>query len=129
MLAHSIWEVEDGTDNADNPFEIPEEPVQPAFAKPVLFVILLELISQTYKSLGNFSSELKGLVYYDDNRASKSAREERVEGLLKKISKYFNSKAENSRVAIISTLPTLRERHGPQALLDWRVKTKKITIK
>jgi hypothetical protein len=51
-------------------------------------------------------------VYYDDNRASKSAREEKVEGLLKKTSKYFNGKAENSKVAIISTLLTLRERYG-----------------
>jgi hypothetical protein len=46
--------------------KIPEQPVEPAFFKPVLFVMLPELISQTHKSRGNFSVGVyRGLVKGD----------------------------------------------------------------
>ncbi|KAH8746169.1 P-loop containing nucleoside triphosphate hydrolase protein [Hyaloscypha sp. PMI_1271] len=103
-----------------NPHIIPPQPQPPRKVLPKLIVVLPELITQTYNSLHNFSGNLKGLVYYDDNRSTKSAREYRVEGLLKNTNALFNGDLTNEDYGIITTLPTLRNRHGPQALYEWR---------
>jgi hypothetical protein len=58
----------------------PPEPIAPPRPKLKLFIVLPELISQTYATIKNFSPLLKPRVYYEDERGSKKAKENRVQG-------------------------------------------------
>jgi hypothetical protein len=103
-------------------FRIPLEPERLPPAKPLLLIILPELIEQWAHEIRRFSSKFRPVIYHGDKRSQGAIP--KVDGLLSKASPYFNGDDKNGRVIIITSLGTLVARHGPGKLKSFRVDKK-----
>lgn len=103
---------------------IPPEPERLPMAKPLLLIILPELIEQWAQEIRRFSDKFRPIIYHGDKRASPNSAIPKVDGFLTRSSSYFNGNDKNRRIIIITSLGTLVARHGPTRLKSYRVDKK-----
>jgi SNF2 family DNA or RNA helicase len=85
-----------------NDIDIPLEPKPLPPAKPLLPIILPELIEQWAQEIRRFSDKFRPVLYHGDKRAHSAIP--KVDGLLAKSSPYINGDDKNGRVIIITSL-------------------------
>ncbi|KAM0175729.1 hypothetical protein ACHAPF_005324 [Botrytis cinerea] len=111
----------------DNPHQVPEEPLKPAPPRLKMLILLPELIEQWTIEIRNPSSDFQVYIYHGDERKSRSETHRKIIGKLTRRHPIFNGEERNSRVVAITTLVTLRNRHGPTALKNFRLTRKYLT--
>jgi hypothetical protein len=102
-----------------NPHIISEEPPVIPRARPILLICPPELIHQWANEIGRLTRELTVLKYYGDKRTT--ADSQRITEKLTRRHEIFNGAEKNSRVVVITSLQTLRARHGPSELKTYRM--------
>ncbi|KAF7950918.1 uncharacterized protein EAE97_002470 [Botrytis byssoidea] len=109
-----------------NPFAIPDLPIRPLSPKPILLVVLPELIEQWATEIKKFSEDFKVLIYHGGELTSNFGVHEKIsakptKGKLTRDHPIFNGDEENSRVVVITSVVTMLSRHGPTALKNYRM--------
>jgi hypothetical protein len=130
LQVNIAWQNHQGMEGEDSdselmveePPHVPDEPVKPTPAKPKLLLCLPELIEQFSDEISRFSTRFKVYRYYGDHRTS--AKHIQINGKLTKHHPVFSGKDENSSIFVVTSLSTLRTRHGPAALKTWRINHK-----
>jgi SNF2 family DNA or RNA helicase len=104
------------------PFVIPEEP---APAKPLLLIVLPDLIPQWRSEIKSLAPIFDPIIYHGDKRNSSvgSTIASKLDGELTQDHRIFDPTVEdNARTIVVTSLPTLLARHGPKALKAHRLK-------
>lgn len=101
--------------------DAPCAPVKPPPARPILIVLIPELISQFYREVSSFSTDFHPYVYHGDMRENIASQMQKISGKLSRKHPIFDKRELNSKILILTSLPTLRARHGPTALKNYRV--------
>ncbi|TGO23983.1 hypothetical protein BPAE_0115g00120 [Botrytis paeoniae] len=68
------------------------------------------------KEIKNPTSDFQVYIYHGDERKSRSRTHKKIAEKLTRCHPVTSSEEKNSRVVVITTLVTLRNRHGPSAL-------------
>ncbi|KAM0123353.1 hypothetical protein ACHAP3_011196 [Botrytis cinerea] len=110
-----------------NPHQVPEEPLKPAPPRPKMLIVLPELIEQWATEIRNLSSDFQVYIYHGDERTHRSGTHRKIAGKLTRRHPIFNGEESNSRVVVITSLVTLRNRHGPTALKVFRLTKQRLT--
>ncbi|TGO54952.1 hypothetical protein BCON_0099g00160 [Botryotinia convoluta] len=105
----------------ENLFVIPDLPICSPLAKPILLIVLPELIEQWATEIKGLSEDFRVLIYHGDERACNFGSHEKIsarstKGKLTQDRPIFNGDEQTSRVVVITSVVTLRSRHGPAAL-------------
>ncbi|KAF7898266.1 hypothetical protein EAF00_004712 [Botryotinia globosa] len=69
----------------------------------------------------SLSSDFQVYIYHGDERESRSGTHKKIAGKLTRRHPISDGEEKNSRVMVITTLITLRNRHGPSALKTQQV--------
>ncbi|KAF7928188.1 hypothetical protein EAE99_004946 [Botrytis elliptica] len=113
--------------SSGNPYPEPDLPLPPPPpAKPLLLIVLPELIEQWAAEIDENYPDFQVLIYHGDERTSWFTNYKRVvsnstKGKLTRNHPIFNGDEENSRVIVITSVVTMRSRHGPTALKNYRM--------
>ncbi|TGO09118.1 hypothetical protein BTUL_0178g00040 [Botrytis tulipae] len=75
----------------------------------------------------HLGSDFQVYIYHGDERQLRSGTHKKIAGKLTRRHPIFNGEEKNSRVIVITTLVTLRNRHGPSALKTFRLTKKNFT--
>lgn len=103
-------------ENDLDPPEEPERPIKPPPAKPKMLIVLPELIEQWAAEINMASQDFTTYIYHGDERQAKSGHHRKIQGKLTRTHDIFNGAERNARVVVITSVITLRARHGPSAL-------------
>jgi SNF2 family DNA or RNA helicase len=91
-------------------------------AKPILLVAPAEVLSQWIADMEQLSEDFIHVMYYGSKNSS-SLTNTKIDGILTRGSKYFNGDDRNARTVILTSPETLRARHGPSQLRNYRTGT------
>ncbi|KAF7951602.1 hypothetical protein EAE96_006905 [Botrytis aclada] len=96
-------------DHDQNRRIIPDIPIRPAPAKPILLIVLPELIQQWAAEIKSFSEDFKVLIYHGDERTANFGSHAKISakstnGKLTRDHTIFNGEEENGRVVVITSV-------------------------
>lgn len=91
-------------------------------AKPLLLIAPAEVLPQWVADIEQMSEDFIHVMYYGSKNSSAFANT-RVDGVLTRQSRFFDGDEKNARTVILTSPETLRARHGPSKLRDYRVGT------
>ena len=100
------------------------EPVVLPPAKPILVILLPDLIEQWADETKKFCPRFNPIIYHGDKRAKKASIHSRIEGILSRDDDIFNGNEENGNIIVLTSMATLVRRHGPNALTSYRTSEK-----
>lgn len=101
----------------------PENPLDKPLPGPSLICLPPSLSEQQYREVVKFVDTISAerwrvLKYFGDTRGKDDQKNERVIGQLTQNHDLFEKTTANARTIIITTIPTMDSRHGPQAMRD-----------
>lgn len=109
--------------------EVLDEPEKPALLKPVLMVMLTDLIDQWVGEVKGFSDVFDPIIYYGDDRECKSGGTVKVKGHLEKNHDIFKPHPKDKQFLVFTSLSTFMKRHGPSEVQKYRLSEKGFTKK
>ena len=112
--------MEEEDNGEENPVVIPLQTQQPPPPKPKLLIVLPELIHQWCIEIREFIPTFKPMVYYGDKRIVSNAIS-KLTGTLTQDHEIFSNREENNNLIILTSISTLRTRHGPSELKKHRL--------
>ncbi|TGO21292.1 hypothetical protein BPAE_0228g00060 [Botrytis paeoniae] len=105
----------------ENPFIIPDLPIRPPPAKPILLIVQPELIEQLAAEIQEASQYFKVLIYHGDERSSWFGMYEKA------VAKSTTGNFTRDHPILTEMNATLALSHGPSALKNYRMHHLKYT--